>query len=97
MPSIVKIDVEGFEIQVLRGFREKLPHVKLLIIEGGEREKIVQLMRSAGFVGPYFYHHKVKKFLCVPQRRIEDPVFINRHAIREFLLIGLKLEELGYV
>lgn len=60
-PQFVKIDVEGFEYDVLAGFGEMLKSVKFLIVEithlatrgSGSASTIDQLLKSGGLTGPW--------------------------------------------
>lgn len=94
-PTVLKIDVEGFELQVLRGFSQGLQNVLLIIIENGPRLEIVRLLQDSGFIGPYFYYHKEKLFKRIPHRKADDPVFINGRDIGIFENIGLQIEDGG--
>ncbi len=51
-PTLIKIDVEGFEVEVLRG-SQKIPHtlgLKALIVENSPREEdVMSVLREAGF------------------------------------------------
>lgn len=58
MPDVVKIDVEGSELEVLRGFGDYLSNIKLLIVEihptelekyGGAEEQVLDCLDAAGF------------------------------------------------
>lgn len=58
-PDLVKIDVEGFTLQVLQGFGDRLNNVKALQIETEKsvmwkdqatHDKIVEFMESHGFI-----------------------------------------------
>ncbi|NWF86966.1 FkbM family methyltransferase [Candidatus Bathyarchaeota archaeon] len=48
--KIIKIDVEGAELYVLRGLRKTLPKTANVVLEAStEREKIVEMLTSFGF------------------------------------------------
>ncbi|THK34621.1 FkbM family methyltransferase [Ensifer sp. MPMI2T] len=50
-PSLVKIDVEGFEINVLKGMKETLLRSKpIVMLEKNEHEPVVEFMDSVSFV-----------------------------------------------
>jgi FkbM family methyltransferase len=87
-PDIVKIDVEGHEVHVIRGFQENLKKTSLLFIEGGERPEIGSVMRDNGLLGPLYFHHGEKTFLPTPQRRAEDPVYLSRSFLEELHCLG---------
>lgn len=77
-PTIVKIDVEGHEAQVLDGFQEYVGIAQLLLIEHGEQPLIRSWMRERGFIGPYYFSFAKKSFCLQPQRRPEDAVYIRQ-------------------
>lgn len=76
-PTIVKIDVEGHEAQVLRGFTDGLSHVDLLIVEDGHRSAVQRILRDQALEGPLYYHHRKQQFNTTPQPAAEDPVYLN--------------------
>jgi FkbM family methyltransferase len=91
-PDVVKIDVEGFEFDVLSGCGTLLGDVALFLVEinglsdqrsaGGEQ--ITQLLRNAGAEGPYYYDANRR---CLRRHVVhvgEDPVFVNRVRARAF-------------
>ena len=81
----IKIDVEGFEYQVLRGMGDALSRATLVFVEvnglsdsrGGGREPIFGLLRDAGLDGPYYYDALARR--CQPElvHAGEDPLFVN--------------------
>ena len=91
-PDIVKVDVEGFEYDVLSGCGALLADAALLFVEinglseqrstGGDQ--IAQLLRKAGAEGPYYYdaNHRCLRRSVVHVG--EDPVFVNRFRARKF-------------
>jgi len=77
-PTVVKIDVEGHEPEVLAGFEMGLKHAELLIIENGEREAIRDAVGSRGFEGPFYYHHRSNILRRIRPPVSEDSVFVRR-------------------
>jgi FkbM family methyltransferase len=84
-PQIVKIDVEGFEYDVLLGFGEFISSVQLLMIEmnglsdersHGQRE-IHSLLLSKGFSGPWMCRFDQRQMLSVLYGNIEDSLYIS--------------------
>lgn len=51
MPTHIKIDIDGQELQVVLGMRQTLPHIKSSLIEvsGKSKADIVGIMTAAGF------------------------------------------------
>jgi FkbM family methyltransferase len=88
-PDIVKVDVERHEGRVLAGFRQFLPRTKLLLIEGGEQPDARSILNAAGFLGPVYFHFTRRTFLSFPQRRAEDPVYVNQRHVEEFKGMGI--------
>jgi FkbM family methyltransferase len=83
-PDVIKIDVEGHEDRVLAGFRQFLPMTKLVFIEGGEKREIIDVLKAHNFLGPTYFHFTTKAFLSSPQRRREDPVYVNQSFVDIF-------------
>jgi len=60
-PSLIKIDVEGFEVRVLRGLEETLKRARPIVITemierqlvqcGSNRAELIELMRKFGYQG----------------------------------------------
>jgi hypothetical protein len=88
-PDIVKIDVEGFELGVLRGFGARLHEVKALFVEinglGEMRStgtvELLALLSSAGFAGPLYCDFDGRRLGSAPVHVGEDPVFVHRGFI----------------
>jgi FkbM family methyltransferase len=86
VPHIVKIDVEGFEKEVLLGFQQRMNEVKLMIVEVSKNEpSVYAIFEKNGFVGPFEIDlinrqfHPYKKGVSP-----EDPIWINQSNIQEF-------------
>lgn len=88
-PIIVKVDVEGHEKSLLRGFQGKAASTELLLVENGER--LVQVIKAMGFAGPFFFHLRKGAFLPYPQRRPEDPIFIRHAFMGRLVELGLQV------
>jgi FkbM family methyltransferase len=91
-PDVIKIDVEGFEFEVLSGCGVLLGDAALALVEinglselrGAGGDRIVRLLRNAGMEGPYYYDADRR---CLRRDVVhvgEDPVFINRFRARRF-------------
>lgn len=78
-PSFIKIDVEGFENDVIKGGLKILNKVNLLQIEISLNEKeVLSMLESLGFAGPYYYDHKNRTMRAKKFLGCEDPIFINK-------------------
>jgi FkbM family methyltransferase len=78
-PSVIKIDVEGFEWDVILGFGEQLKNVKICIVEVSRYEtEIYEYMKQSGFLGPFELDLIHKKYTSYKRGRSqEDPVWIH--------------------
>jgi FkbM family methyltransferase len=83
VPDFIKIDVEGYEDAVLKGFGEFAGLARIIIVEGGERSEVRSWMQAAGFSGPWFSHFKRRLLSSLKQPRPEDPVFVRKDYLRE--------------
>jgi hypothetical protein len=89
----VKIDVEGFEYEVLRGMGDALASTTVVFVEinglsdrrGAGRDCIFALLRDAGLDGPYYYDAVASRCGLAPVHRGEDPVFVNRSLVKRGL------------
>lgn len=80
VPEIVKIDVEGFEKDVLSGFGAMLNKAKICFVEISEsRDEILSQFEKAGFFGPYYHNFRMRTFFKnKADASFEDPIFIER-------------------
>jgi FkbM family methyltransferase len=81
-PDLVKLDVEGFELGVLQGFRERLREVKVLIIEmndlgEGNAAEVWALLERAGFSPPRYFDARARELVATPVAIGEDPVCVH--------------------
>ncbi|MDP4266425.1 MAG: FkbM family methyltransferase [Bacteroidota bacterium] len=82
IPDIVKIDVEGFELNVLKGFGEYLNKTNLFIIEISENmDNISKTLCNSGFIGPLSFNYKTKTFTSFSNASYEDSIFISTKFI----------------
>ena len=88
--DIIKIDVEGHEACVLRGFQKHLEKTLLLFVEGGQRFEVRSMMRDKGLLGPLYFHQGDLALSPTPQRRAEDPVYLSRCFLEELRGLGVK-------
>lgn len=93
-PQVLKIDVEGFENQVLAGFGASLSKVQIIFIECWNLPVTTRILcEQSGFMGPYKIDYKSRK-LVNKNIHDEDWVFINPQAATP-LYDALKFEILG--
>ena len=83
-PSLIKIDVEGHEPEVLAGASTCLTQAMACIVENGERPAIVERMRQFHYLGPLYYSHQQRKLLAAPLRLSEDAVFVSQRFLQAF-------------
>ena len=89
IPSFIKIDVEGFELEVLLGFGNILSEIKLIILEWGELNEddtsvMFELFLINKFEGPYYFKDD-SKTLSREKHLKEKNVFFNTKA-KDYLL-----------
>ncbi len=98
-PQYVKIDVEGFEYDVLAGFGAFLNAVDVLMIEmnglsdqrsHGQRE-IHALLRSNSITGPWQCDFDRKTLRRTDESGIEDSLYLSDHAGDMLRKYGFKL------
>lgn len=76
-PTLIKMDVEGHEPDVLAGASECLSACYACLIENGDRPEIVAFMRARGMAGPFHYRHRSATLQRSPQLLAEDQVFVS--------------------
>lgn len=93
-PNIVKIDVEGHELKVLKGFHEFIKNTDVLLIEEGEDYKISQWLVSLSFKGPFYFHYNKSSILSTPQKRPEDPIFFRSSFFEDYNKQGVMINSM---
>jgi FkbM family methyltransferase len=98
-PSVVKIDVEGFELEVLRGFGDVLTGVDFVLVEinglssarstGGDA--VHAHLAAAGFRGPLRYDATTRTLHPLRGSIAEDSVYISQSCERSLADRGLRL------
>jgi FkbM family methyltransferase len=89
-PEVLKIDVEGHELPVLRGFGAALAQVQLLLIEtASPHQAVANLLRPAGFHGPFKVDYRAK-LLSSTFHTYEDWIFIKPAALQKLSLLGFQ-------
>lgn len=84
-PTVIKIDVEGHEQEVLKGATSASTSALAILVEDTGRRGTRELLMQMGFSGPWYFHFPREEFRESPQRRREDPVYI-RDAARSVLM-----------
>ena len=90
-PVVIKIDVEGFEGEVLAGLGTTIYDVSVLLVEinglGDERNQgsasLTDQLTNAGFLGPLYFDADSNRFSDVPVHWGEDPVFLNALHVQQ--------------
>lgn len=77
VPTLLKIDVEGHEPEVLAGAERILRSCVAVLVENGDRPGIVNFMRECGLGGPFHYRHRTATMERLPQAVPEDQVFLG--------------------
>ena len=76
-PSLIKIDVEGHELSVLRGAPASLAGCLACIVENGDTPAIVGFMRERGMAGPFWYRHRSSELTRRQQPLPEDCIYVS--------------------
>jgi FkbM family methyltransferase len=90
-PYVVKIDVEGYELNVLKGLGTALADVAMVFVEinglsqirAGGAEPIRSTLSAAGFVGPLYYEAESRELIEVPVAAGEDPIFVAQTFLND--------------
>jgi FkbM family methyltransferase len=81
IPDVVKIDVEGYENSVLRGFGFVLKDVKLIFVECRTLNETRHILCDRfNFLGPYKLDYQTRKFTN-ENINYEDWIFVNAHIL----------------
>jgi FkbM family methyltransferase len=102
-PDIVKVDVEGFEFDVLCGFGRFLKSIGVLLVEmnglsdqrGPGRASIHQLLTSRGLKGPYQCVFDLRRLAAVLDEHREDHVYMSTDIYGRLLEDGWTVESLA--
>ncbi|MCX6026926.1 MAG: FkbM family methyltransferase [Chloroflexi bacterium] len=90
-PTVIKIDVEGHEQEVLKGASSASASALVILVEDSGRSGTRDLLIQKGFGGPWYFHFASGEFRESPQRRPEDPVYIRDSARSVLMDWGLRI------
>ena len=98
VPEYVKLDVEGFEYDVLRGFGQMLSSVKVLMVEmnglsdersHGQKE-VHTLLTSAGLSGPGECYFDERLLVPLARQGREDVLYVSSSFRNTLTALGFK-------
>lgn len=100
-PQFVKVDVEGFEYDVLLGFGDFLSSVQVLMIEmnglsdgrSHGQQEIHSLLLSRGFTGPWMCRFNQRQLLPVKTMISEDSIYVSAAFRQDGLRTRLRFIE----
>ena len=82
VPSVIKLDVEGHEVEVLRGLGDLLSGIQLLVIEENAGEGEVDALLPESLMGPYYVDYQARRISKTKLRK-EDAVYLHRDFAEE--------------
>ena len=92
IPDLLKIDTEGHEPEVLRGFGEVLSQVEVLILEeNSSTATIAACLPENAFIGPLYVDFDRRR-LTSTKTWEEDAVYVNRSSVGELEHLGFHVE-----
>jgi hypothetical protein len=93
-PDLLKIDTEGLEPAVLRGFGAHLSSVKFVFAEmNASMDEMRAVLPERLFDGPFYVDMPARRLRRDRHTR-EDAVFVNHHAIEPLKQTGFTVENL---
>ncbi|MFM2168314.1 MAG: hypothetical protein RIS79_2685 [Verrucomicrobiota bacterium] len=92
-PDLLKIDTEGLEPAVLRGFGAHLSSVKFVFAEmNASTQEMRAVLPESLFDGPFYVDMPARRLRRDRHTR-EDAVFVHHHAIEPLKKAGFTVEE----
>jgi FkbM family methyltransferase len=103
VPDIVKLDVEGFEFDVLCGFGGFLKSIGVLLIEinglsdqrGTGRASIHRLLTGRGLKGPYQCFFDLRQLKALLDHHREDHIYMSAETSSRLVRNGWTVESLA--
>jgi FkbM family methyltransferase len=103
VPDVVKLDVEGFEFDVLCGFGEFLKSIGVLLVEmnslsdqrGVGRASIHRFVTSRGLKGPYRCFFDLRQLKAALDQGKEDHIYMSADMYSRSVQAGWALESLA--
>nr|BAL53461.1 methyltransferase, FkbM family [uncultured Chloroflexota bacterium]BAL55902.1 methyltransferase, FkbM family [uncultured Chloroflexota bacterium] len=92
VPDVLKIDVEGFENQVLWGFKNTLSSIKLLLVECQNLSWTTQILSGEfGFLGPYKINFRARRLAQNASPPWEDWLFVQPSFLKALSQAGFNV------
>jgi len=91
VPDAIKIDVEGYENDVLLGFENTVQKVKFLFIEVKDMKQTKKILEKQGFYGPYKVNVKMRCLSKTAYPDWEDWLFVNSKFVYDIYKIGFSI------
>lgn len=77
-PTVIKIDVEGHELSVLRGASASLGACLACVVENGEIPPVAAFMHEHGMAGPFWHRHRSSALVPRRQAVPEDAIYVGK-------------------
>lgn len=84
-PKMMKIDIEGHELEAIRGFRGALGECRIVFLEENHNAAETLAELPDGFIGPYYVNHRQRLISKSRCNFFEDAVYLNKNYLPEFL------------
>jgi FkbM family methyltransferase len=81
VPAFCKIDVEGFELEVLKGLKQPVPHLSLEYTVPEQTDKLMQCVQYCNGLSPYYKYN----FSAGEEMKFELPEFLSFDRFIKFI------------